>query len=193
MTLFDRVKQSVSPREAAERCGLPIDRHDRCCCPFHGDTHPSMKLNADYFYCFACHASGDSIRLAAQLMGVSQWEAARRLASDFRVSEDAPRPRAVSPAQRERDARKELSHFLVHLRAIKMERAPIVPDEDFDQRFIRACQLEETVYALYDMLRSNMQDEREEAMRHYQTDPMIRETRSLVDTYMKQGGLNRAI
>ena len=34
------------------------------CCPFHGDKHPSMKVDSR-FHCFACQADGDVIDFAA--------------------------------------------------------------------------------------------------------------------------------
>ena len=61
MKIFEIIKQEVPIREAARRYGLTVSQSGMACCPFHGDTHPSLKLNADYFFCFGCGATGDVI------------------------------------------------------------------------------------------------------------------------------------
>lgn len=73
-------------KEAAEHYGLEA-RRDMVCCPFHNDRTPSMKLNEDYFYCFGCGAHGDVIDLAARLFNLSSYDAAKKLAADFRYKE----------------------------------------------------------------------------------------------------------
>ena len=55
-------------------------------CIFHDDRHPSMKLNEDYFFCFGCGAHGDVIDLTARLLGLSSYDAAKKLAYDFGLS-----------------------------------------------------------------------------------------------------------
>ncbi len=191
MTIYQQIRAQVTPAQAAERYGLAVAR-GRCCCPFHNDHHPSMKLNNDYFYCFTCHESGDVTKLTAQLLGLPQSGAARRLAADFLVSGAGNAADAPSSAARrvltERDALRECSRLLVFLRSIKRERAPIAPDEAFDARFARACLLEETVRCLGDQLASGMQLDREEALRYYRTDPLIREAQDMVRRYEQEGG-----
>lgn len=56
----DKIKSSVSMLDLAERYGVTV-RRGMCCCPFHGERHPSMKLYKDGFHCFACGAHGDVI------------------------------------------------------------------------------------------------------------------------------------
>ena len=68
---------------AAERYGLDVGRSGMARCIFHDDRHPSMKLYDDHFHCFGCGEHGDVIDLAARLLGLSNYEAARRLAYDF--------------------------------------------------------------------------------------------------------------
>ena len=67
MTVFESVKSAVTPRMAAERYGVQVNRSDMTRCPFHSDRTPSMKLNEDYFYCFGCTSRGDVIDLTAKL------------------------------------------------------------------------------------------------------------------------------
>ena len=60
------------------------------CCPFHNDHHPSMKLNTTYYYCFGCGATGDVIQFVANLFGLSNYEAAKKIAVDFGITPDNP-------------------------------------------------------------------------------------------------------
>lgn len=83
---FEMVKAAVPMKDAAELYGLSMTRDGRCCCPFHDDRHPSMKLYEKDFHCFACGAHGDVIELVARLFGLSNGEAAKKLCSDFGLS-----------------------------------------------------------------------------------------------------------
>ena len=83
--LFHAVKAAVTTRQLAELYGLRPDRRGMVCCPFHGDKHPSMKVDAR-FHCFACGADGDVIDFAARLHGLSKWDAARRIAGELNLS-----------------------------------------------------------------------------------------------------------
>ena len=69
------------------------------CCPFHKDTHPSMKIDCR-FHCFDCQADGDVIDFTVRLFGLGSKEAALKLAEDFSISfdmkgHDPPRRRPV--------------------------------------------------------------------------------------------------
>ena len=101
--LFQTVKAAVTTRQLAELYGLRPDRRGMVCCPFHGDKHPSMKVDTR-FHCFACGADGDVIDFAARLHGLSKWDAARRIAGEVGVepSQALTRqlPRRGSPWQR---------------------------------------------------------------------------------------------
>ena len=102
--LFQTVKAAVTTRQLAELYGLRPDRRGMVCCPFHGDKHPSMKVDAR-FHCFACGADGDVIDFAARLHGLSKWDAARRIAAEVGVEPSQAAcgvqlPRRGSPWQR---------------------------------------------------------------------------------------------
>ena len=101
--LFQVVKAAVTTRQLAELYGLRPDRRGMVCCPFHGDKHPSMKVDTR-FHCFACGADGDVIDFAARLHGLSKWDAARRIAAEVggEPSQALTRqlPRRGSPWQR---------------------------------------------------------------------------------------------
>ena len=55
----EEIKQTYTMREIAERYGIKVKRDGMCCCPFHGEKHPSMKIYKDSFHCFACGKNGD--------------------------------------------------------------------------------------------------------------------------------------
>ena len=42
--VFTAVKHGVMARQVAEMYGIQVNSHGMACCPFHDDTHPSMKL-----------------------------------------------------------------------------------------------------------------------------------------------------
>ncbi len=91
MSIFQTVKENISPLEAARHYGLKVGRNRMCICPFHNDRHPSMKLDENKgggFYCFGCQESGDVITLVAKLFCMSNFEATQKLATDFGLSND---------------------------------------------------------------------------------------------------------
>ena len=88
MRLFETIKETVTVGQAAEYYGMKIGRNNMICCPFHNDHHPSMKLNTTYYYCFGCGATGDVIQFVANLFGLSNYEAAKKIAVDFGITLD---------------------------------------------------------------------------------------------------------
>ena len=85
--VFTAVKHGVTARQVAEMYGIQVNAHGMACCPFHDDTHPSMKLDERY-YCFGCHASGDAIDFVSNLFRIRKREAAVKIAEDFHVHYD---------------------------------------------------------------------------------------------------------
>lgn len=90
--LYRKVKEGVTARQVAEHYGFPPNTKGLCLCPFHQDKKPSLKIypNGKGFYCFACGAGGDQIKLAALYMGVSNTEAAEELAVAFQIPVSVP-------------------------------------------------------------------------------------------------------
>ncbi len=82
MNIFEQVKESITTKQAAIQYGMNVNRNDMMCCPFHNDRHPSMKV-AERYYCFGCGEKGDVINFVAKLHHLSQYEAAKKLVSDF--------------------------------------------------------------------------------------------------------------
>lgn len=96
--IFASVKAAVTARQAAEYYGFQVNRSGMICCPFHSDKHPSMKVDERY-YCFGCHETGDVINFVANLYGLSNYEAAKKLAQDFGIDPRTPAPAAVPKAK----------------------------------------------------------------------------------------------
>lgn len=182
MTLFESAK-AVALRRAAEAYGLRVGRSDMCCCPFHADKHPSMKLNDDYFYCFGCHASGDVIDLTAKLLGLTKAEAARRLTQDFGANASVP----VKPRQStERHALQVLNEYLNTLESWKEQFAPQQPDAPMDDRFSDACQMIPYVRYLVDLLSFGMPEEKATAMRILQRENVIEGLQRILDRHRQE-------
>lgn len=101
--VFTAVKHGVMARQVAEMYGIQVNSHGMACCPFHDDTHPSMKLDERY-YCFGCHASGDAIDFVSNLFQIGKREAAVKIAEDVHIPYD-PKGRSglgqpVTPEQK---------------------------------------------------------------------------------------------
>lgn len=147
MNIFETVKAAVTVKQAAEYCGLNVNRNNMVSCPFHDDRHPSMKLNEDYFYCFGCGASGDVIDLVAKLFNLSCLEAAEKLAEDFGIGPDKP-PSAgaralpkydLDESQPEPGCPGALRDYIHLLETWKKDYAPADYGSNFDNRYAEAC------------------------------------------------------
>ena len=82
MSLYQKIKSAITVRQVGEMYGMGPDRRGMVRCPFHSDSHPSMKLNDTYYYCFGCGANGDAIDLTAKLFDLNPRQAAEKL-NDF--------------------------------------------------------------------------------------------------------------
>lgn len=172
MLQIESIKTNVAPADAAKMYGLSVQRNGMARCPFHNDTHPSMKLYDDHFYCFACGAHGDVIDLTAKLLGLNFKETVHRLAVDFGISPNDDPPAAVKPqrphvSQFRRDELLCLSTLTEYerlLRFWKQKYAPSVPDAPIDERFVEACQMLETIEYLADFLCAASLEERVKAV-----------------------------
>ena len=94
MNIFKEVKDAVSAKEAASFYGLKINSNGMCCCPFHDDRHPSMKVDKR-FHCFGCQADGDVIDLVQKMFGLTTMEAVHKLIGDFHLDISTGRKESV--------------------------------------------------------------------------------------------------
>lgn len=162
MNLFETVKAAVTVRQAAKYYGLKVERGGMAHCPFHDDRHPSLKLNDSYFYCFGCGATGDVVDFVARLFGISSFEAAQKLASDFNIDPDKPPAAAALKKpqypltrtfrQEELHCQRVLCSYLHLLEHWKVQYAPKTPEDTIDDRFVEACQMLEYIEDLTDIL-----------------------------------------
>ena len=62
MSIYDEILSSSSIVNILEYYGLKVSRN-KCTCPFHNDTHPSMMVNTNkgIAKCFACGSGGNAI------------------------------------------------------------------------------------------------------------------------------------
>lgn len=110
MSIFQSVKESVTARQVAEQYGLKVNRNGMVCCPFHKDRHPSMKVEKG-FYCFACGAKGDVITFTGKLFGMSPYEAAKKLITDFNLPIPLKEQKSVQNKSRDREGKKVQSRY----------------------------------------------------------------------------------
>lgn len=82
---YDEIKSHLTMRQVAKYYGYPSNSKGLCLCPFHKDTHPSMRLYEDRkgFYCFSCGVGGDVITFVARLFGINNEKAALQIINDF--------------------------------------------------------------------------------------------------------------
>ena len=175
MNVFEVVKASVSVPDAAKMYGILADRHGMAKCPFHDDRHPSLKLNQDFYYCFGCGATGDVIDFVSRLYGLSAFEAAKKIASDFGLDPDKP-PSASALAkprhpmirafrEDERYCHRVLCDYLHLLEDWKVRYAPVTMEDEPDDRFVEACQMLDYIEYLADILTVGDLDTRVAAVR----------------------------
>lgn len=178
MDLFTQIKMAVSVKEAAEYYGLGVNRGSMVCCPFHADRTPSMKLNEDYFYCFGCGATGDMIDLAARLFGLSSYDAAKKLATDFGIAGQKPSilaklQRGASQAETERRCFRVLGDYLQILQDWKTNCAPQSPEDPIDPRYVEACHMLGRIGNMLDILTCGTPQERGEVVADLQKDDRL--------------------
>lgn len=164
MNLFEAVKEAVTTRQAAENYGIRVNRNGMAVCPFHNDKNPSMKVDKR-FHCFGCQTDGDVIDFTAKLYGLTNREAAVKLAEDFSVSYDAkghdppvrkPVKRKISEELRLRQAEilcyRVLSDYYHLLGNWKEIYVPRPEDLHWHPLFVEALQKREYVGYLLDIL-----------------------------------------
>lgn len=86
MSIFEDVKRQLNIRQVVEFYGFKVNRANQFICPFHNDHKPSASIKNDYFNCFVCGAGGDLITFTAKLHGLKNYDACKKLASDFNLN-----------------------------------------------------------------------------------------------------------
>lgn len=173
MDIFETVKEKLDIVNVAEYYGLELDRHGKCCCPFHAEKTPSFSISRkkQMYYCFGCNVGGDVISLTEKLLKLSPIEAVERLNDDFRLGLNL-KPHKPTRAEITATAKREHRRTVVNawqdwknnalknsIRYVKMledwqkRYAPKSINEDYHPLFIESCQrLEYWSYAVELML-----------------------------------------
>ena len=82
------IKASVSVMQVGEALGLAPNQHGRCRCPIHHGQDRNMVLRDGFYYCFVCHAHGDAIQLAEDVLNTTFTEAVKWLSDTFQLGID---------------------------------------------------------------------------------------------------------
>ena len=177
--IFEAVRENISVPNAAQLYGIS-SRNGNVRCIFHADNTPSMKLYDDHFHCFGCGAHGDVTDLTVQMFGLSKIDAARKLCSDFGLSDHtyiaAPTRCKRQPMEREKIqlAFDVLTDYIAMLKDFRTAYIPSAEDETPDPRFIESLQQLDYAEYLWDMLLDLTDEERaafisanKEQFRHY--------------------------
>lgn len=79
----DEIKEKYSMREVVESYGIKINRTGFCCCPFHKEKTPSMKIYDKSFNCFGCGANGDVFTFVQRIENYTFKEAFYQLGGEY--------------------------------------------------------------------------------------------------------------
>lgn len=140
MSIFEQIKSSVNLIDVAKYYGIEVNRNGFTSCLFHNERTPSMKLYPDHFHCFGCGKSGDVIALAAQRFRISQFDSAKLIMNDFRLSGEELKLSAkpqIQPSysEWERQTIRLLNQYVDYLKYFKKMYAPKTPDEPIHDLF----------------------------------------------------------
>ena len=197
MNVFGTVKARINTREAAVRYGIDVNRHGKALCPFHNDRHPSLFVDDDHYHCYGCGEHGDVIDFTAKLHGLTLYDAAKKLAYDFGITQDKPPTKAMqehlnrkSEAQRLRENEKLCFSALMEYRKLLLEwkrlYAPKTPEEEWHPHFIEACNRLDYVEYLVDTLISGVSYERNEVIEMLMTDSKLKKLQEHLKKHRKE-------
>ena len=193
MNVFATVKTSINTREAAERYGVEVNRHGKALCPFHNDRNPSLFVDDDHYHCFACGEHGDVIDFTAKLYGLTLYDAAKKLAYDFGITQDKAMQEKLnrkSEAQRLRENEKlcfsTLMEYMKLLQTWMVVCAPRTPEDDVDSRFTEACHWLSYVEYLVDTLIGGVFYERNDVIDMMLTDGKLQKLQAYLKKHRKE-------
>ncbi len=162
MNVFEIVRENVTARNVFEYYGINVNRYGMCCCPFHSDKHPSMKVESRY-YCFGCGEKGDAIDFVSKYFGLGLKDSAIKICEDFHLQYDEKSHIPVQKAEpkkslllifeeSEKYIYRVLSDYLHLLEKWKIDYAPKDANEDWHPYFCEALQKKDHVEYLLDTL-----------------------------------------
>lgn len=198
MNVFGAVKASINTREAVARYGVEVNHYGKAPCPFHNDRNPSLFVADDHYHCFACGEHGDVIDFTAKLHGLSLYDAAKKLAYDFGITQDKPPDKTMqkkqnrkSEAQRLRENEKlcfsALLEYMKLLQEWKLLYAPRAPEDTPHDCFVQACHKFDYVEYLVDLLIMGDSYERTEVIEMMMTDGKLKKLQTYLKKVNKEG------
>lgn len=157
----------------------PHGRRKMCLCPIHAEKTPSCMIDEKgRFYCFGCHAGGNSIAFVKQFFGISAKEAADKIIADFRLDENrihAEMDEEIYKRQMQQSIRirreKEMQRFdtlaCAYLRFTKDAVSTLENDED---HLWEALREREKMLYICDLLLTGSENDRTELYEKYKTE-----------------------
>ena len=194
MSLYQTVKSAITVPQAAKVYGMEPDRHGMVRCPFHFDSHPSMKLNDNYYYCFGCGANGDVIDLIAKLFDLNPRQAAEKLAYDFGLDPDKPPANAIALPLPKRGLTDEqradiayclrvLTDYLDLLYDWREHYKPTNPEEPQDERFVEALHMTDLIEHLTDHIAYGTPQQKADAAARLLSGPFLLMLEERIDRF----------
>ena len=169
--IYEEIRQRLTMPEVARFYDLEMNRGGFAVCPFHEDKKPSMKIYEDHYHCFGCGAHGDATDFVARLFEISQYDAAKKLNSDFGLNlidreYRTPITHRVNPETSYhnwlRHAERTLNEYLNMLCRWQTEYVPKNPSEPLHPKFIESLTKKEYCQYLLDQITiGTEQDKRE--------------------------------
>lgn len=162
MSVFDAVKENVTAKQVFEHYGIRVNRYGMCCCPFHSDKHPSMKVDTRY-YCFGCGEKGDAVDFVSKYYGLGPKDAAGKICADFHLPYDESSrvpTKTTNPEmslllkfeETEKYMFRVLSEYLHLLKNWKTEYAPMDMSDEWHPYFCEALKETDHVEYMLDIL-----------------------------------------
>ena len=100
--IVESIKNAVKITDVIDNCGIQLYRKGanyECLCPFHEDKNLGsfvVNVRDNYYKCFSCGASGDSITFLMEYNKMSYTDALRYIASIYGIYVDAqPAPTVI--------------------------------------------------------------------------------------------------
>lgn len=97
------IVQVINQRVPLKKAGTTY----KACCPFHSEKTPSFNVNPQkqFYHCFGCGASGDSLKFLMEYDGLSFVEAVEQLAA--MTGMEVPREK-LTPKQQEQQQKTKI-------------------------------------------------------------------------------------
>jgi len=92
--ITEKINQTISMRDVADRYGIETNRAGFTSCPFHTDKTASLKIYDEIgrgFFCFGCNKGGDIIKFVMLLFNINFIQAITRIKNDFLISDNSSR------------------------------------------------------------------------------------------------------